>query len=79
MAWPDDPPPALRHERHSGDRVMRCLVERPRSLFGLLEAAARRDPEALAPVEGKTDLTCRGLAEELQKEVLRRRLAETTS
>ena len=41
MAWPDDPPPAIRHELHFGDRLLPCFVERPRSLYGLLESGGR--------------------------------------
>jgi acyl-CoA synthetase (AMP-forming)/AMP-acid ligase II len=62
MAWPDDPLPPIRHELHFGDRLVRCFVERPRSLYGLLEAAARRDPDAPALVEGGARLTYRDLA-----------------
>ena len=62
MAWPDDPLPPIRHELHFGDRLVRCFVERPRSLYGLLDAAALRDPGALALVEGDARLTYRDLA-----------------
>ena len=48
MAWPDDPLPAIRHELHFGDRLVRCFVERPRSLYDLLQSAALRDPDATA-------------------------------
>ncbi len=67
MAWPDDPLPPIRHELHFGDRLLRCFVERPRSLYGLLEAAALRDPEALALVEGDARLTYRDLACQVER------------
>jgi long-chain acyl-CoA synthetase len=62
MAWPDDPLPSIRHELHFGDRLVRCFEERPRGLYGLLDAAALRDPDALALLEGGARLTYRDLA-----------------
>lgn len=47
-AWP---PVVLRHERHFGDRVLRCFAQRPPHLPALL-AQARSDPSALAIVDG---------------------------
>jgi O-succinylbenzoic acid--CoA ligase len=67
MAWPDDPLPPIRHELHFGDRLVRCFVERPRSLYGLLEAAALRDPDALALVGGGARLTYRDLAGRVER------------
>ena len=61
MAWPDDPLPPIRHELHFGDRLVRCFVDRPRSLFGLLEVAVVRDPGALALIDGDARLTYREL------------------
>jgi acyl-CoA synthetase (AMP-forming)/AMP-acid ligase II len=62
MAWPDDPLPAIRHERHFGDRLVRCFVDRPRSLYGLLETAVLRAPDALALIDGDAHLSYRDLA-----------------
>jgi len=67
MAWPDDPLPAIRHELHFDDRLVRCFVERPRSLYGLLEAAALRDADALALVDGDARLTYRDLAGQVER------------
>jgi len=67
MAWPHDPLPAIRHERHFGDRLVRCFVERPQSLFGLLERAVVRDPDALALVAGAIRLTYRDLAGQAER------------
>jgi long-chain acyl-CoA synthetase len=67
VAWPDDPLPAIRRELHFGDRLVRCFVDRPRSLFGLLEAAALRDPDALALVDGAARLTYRELAGQVER------------
>jgi long-chain acyl-CoA synthetase len=67
MAWPDDPLPPIRHELHFGDRLVRCFVERPRSLYGLLEAAALRDPNALALIDGDVRLKYRDLAGQVER------------
>ncbi|HYZ26894.1 MAG TPA: class I adenylate-forming enzyme family protein [Geminicoccaceae bacterium] len=67
MAWPDDPLPAIRHELHFGDRLVRCFAERPQSLFGLLEAAVARDPDALALVAGPVRLTYRDLTGQAER------------
>ena len=42
--------PAMRTETHFGDRVLRCFVDRPPSLYAMLEHAVARYPdrEALA-------------------------------
>ncbi len=37
--------PAMRYERHYGDRIVRCFVERPRSAYELLAEAAARRPD----------------------------------
>ena len=47
--WPEVP---LRHERHFGDRELRCFAERPPHLPALLAAPAAQDPAALALVDG---------------------------
>jgi acyl-CoA synthetase (AMP-forming)/AMP-acid ligase II len=62
MAWPDDPLPPIRHELHFRDRLVRCFVERPRSLYSLLETAVARNPQALALIDGDIRLTYRELA-----------------
>ena len=46
MAWPDDPLPAIRHEIHFGDRLVRCFAERPASLFAIFEQAWLPTPMA---------------------------------
>jgi long-chain acyl-CoA synthetase len=61
MAWPDDVLPPIRRELRFGDRLVRCFVERPRSLYGLLEAAVARNPDALAVIAGDARLTYRDL------------------
>jgi O-succinylbenzoic acid--CoA ligase len=67
MAWPDDPLPPIRHELHFGDRLVRCFIERPRSLYGLLETAALRHPDALALVEGDVRLSYGDLAGQVER------------
>jgi long-chain acyl-CoA synthetase len=67
MAWPDDPLSSTRHELHFGDRLVRCFVERPPSLYGLLETAVARDPDALALIEGDARLTYRELAGQVER------------
>ena len=48
--WPEL---ALRHERHFGDRVVRCFSERPPHLAAMLAAAQAQDPQAAALVDGE--------------------------
>ncbi len=55
-AWLGSVPP-MRHERHYGDRVMRCFSERPGNAFDLLGAAAARNPGGEAIVCGEERLT----------------------
>jgi long-chain acyl-CoA synthetase len=55
--------PAMRHERHYGDRVMRCFAERPRNAYDLLADAAARHPDGEAIVCRSERLTYRELAE----------------
>ena len=55
-AWLGSVPP-LRHERHYGDRVMRCFSERPGNAFDLLSAAAARNPGGEAIVCGEERLS----------------------
>jgi long-chain acyl-CoA synthetase len=53
--------PALRWERHYGDRVVRCFVERPASSYALLAEAAARNPDGEALVCGDERLSYREL------------------
>jgi O-succinylbenzoic acid--CoA ligase len=53
--------PAMRYERHYGDRLVRCFVERPRNAYDLLAEAAKRNPEGEAIVCGDERLTYREL------------------
>ena len=55
-AWLGSVPP-MRHERHYGDRVMRCFSERPGNAFALLGAAAARNPGGEAIVCGEERLS----------------------
>ena len=49
--------PAMRLESHFGDRVVRCFVDRPRSLHALLANAAALHPQREALVCGPERLT----------------------
>lgn len=49
--WHSNLPPS-RLESHFGDRVVRCFVERPGSLYAMLEEAVRRNPDGKALVCG---------------------------
>ncbi len=53
------PVPAMRYERHYGDRIVRCFAERPGSAYDLLADAARRNPEGEALVLGRERITYR--------------------
>jgi acyl-CoA synthetase (AMP-forming)/AMP-acid ligase II len=53
--------PAMRYERHYGDRLMRCFVERPGSACALLRDAAAGNPDGEAIVCGCERLTWREL------------------
>ena len=58
-AWLGSVPP-MRHERHYGDRIVRCFVERPGNAYDLLREAASRNPGGEALVCGPERLTyCR--------------------
>ncbi|HJZ34529.1 MAG TPA: class I adenylate-forming enzyme family protein [Hyphomicrobiaceae bacterium] len=50
-AWLGTVPP-MRTERHYGDRVVRCFVERPNNAYTLLTDAVARNPEGEAIVCG---------------------------
>jgi len=49
--------PAMRHERHFGDRIVRCFVERPANAYDLLAAAVTRNPHGEAIVHGRERLS----------------------
>ena len=51
--------PAMRWERHFGDRVVRCFVERPGNAYALLAEAAARNPDGEAIVCGDERLSYR--------------------
>ena len=64
MAWPDDPLPAIRHELHFGDRLVRCFAERPPQPVRRSSSSAwRATPTALALIDGDARLTYAQLAE----------------
>jgi long-chain acyl-CoA synthetase len=62
MAWPN-PLPAIRHEIHFGDRLVRCFAERPASLFAIFEQTLAANPDRLALIDGDSRLTYAELAE----------------
>ena len=51
--------PAIRYERHFGDRIVRCFVERPRNAYDLLIDTVARNPDGEAIVCGSERLTYR--------------------
>ena len=51
--------PAIRHEAHFGDRVLRCFHPRPPDLYALLQQAAERFGDNEAVVCGGTRLSWR--------------------
>jgi long-chain acyl-CoA synthetase len=53
--------PSMHYERHYGDRIVRCFVERPRNAYELLREAAARNPGGEALVCGPERLTYAGL------------------
>ncbi len=44
--WRDYPVPTMRLEALHGDRLVRCFVDRPTSLFAMFEASVARAPDA---------------------------------
>ena len=44
--------PGMRWERHYGERIVRCFIERPHNAYDLLAEAAERTPDAEALVCG---------------------------
>ena len=65
-AWLGRVPP-IRWERHYGDRIVRCFVERPRNAYDLLREAAARNPDGEAIVCGAERLTYRALAAAVER------------
>ena len=53
--------PMMRHERHYGDRIVRCFVQRPGNSYHLLAEAAARNPNGEAIVCGRERLSYREL------------------
>ncbi len=58
--------PEIRHERHFGDRVMRCFADRPADTWALFERALARSAERDALVAGAHRMTWRQLADEAE-------------
>jgi long-chain acyl-CoA synthetase len=67
MASPDDPLPAIRHEVHFGDRLVRCLADRPPSLFAMFEQSLAADPDHVALVDPDGRLSYGQLAEHVER------------
>jgi acyl-CoA synthetase (AMP-forming)/AMP-acid ligase II len=67
MAWPDDPLPAIRHEIHFGDRLLRCFAERPPSLFTMFERTLAANPDGLALIDADGRLTYAQLAKRVDR------------
>jgi long-chain acyl-CoA synthetase len=55
-AWLGSVPP-MRYERHYGERIVRCFVERPRNAYDLLREATARNPDGEAIVCGPERLS----------------------
>lgn len=60
-AWLGKLPP-MRYERHYGDRVVRCFVDRPRNAYDLLRNALAMNPDGEALVCREERLTYRDLS-----------------
>ena len=57
-SWLDrDGHPATRHELHYGARLIRCFVERPKSVHEMLANAVARRPDGLALIFGEERLS----------------------
>jgi O-succinylbenzoic acid--CoA ligase len=68
MDWAGEPLPAIRHEAHFGDRVVRCFTERPASFHGLFAAAVADHAEREALVCGTQRWNWRELDERVARE-----------
>jgi acyl-CoA synthetase (AMP-forming)/AMP-acid ligase II len=55
--------PALRHETHYGDRVVRCFADRPATIDTMFREAVARAPDRVALVLDDTRITYRELDE----------------
>lgn len=58
--------PALRHETHYGDRVVRCLAKRPATVDAMFREAVARAPDRNALVLGDQRLSYRALNEKAE-------------
>lgn len=56
----------LRHEIHYGDRLMRCIVDGPKTWIALLDDAVARRPDGIAIVAGDRRISYRALAAEVE-------------
>lgn len=63
--WAGRPLPATRLETHYGDRVIRCYVDRPRSVWAMFDEALARRPDAEALVAGGSRWTYAQAAESI--------------
>lgn len=59
---PETQSPAIQHERHFGDRVVRCFSKRAHSVWALVSAGASLNPDKEAVVDGDERLTYRQLS-----------------
>ena len=64
MDWSHDPIPALRLEARFGDRVAPAFCERPKSVWGMVADAARRNPDGEALVCGDVRMNWREIAQQ---------------
>jgi long-chain acyl-CoA synthetase len=53
--------PSTHFELHYGDRMVRCFVERPRSVHEILSSAVARRPQGVALISGEESITYRDL------------------
>lgn len=57
----------LRSEFHYGNRVLRCVADRPRTVGEMFEASCARYPDAVALVDAGTQITYRELSERVDR------------
>ena len=53
----------MRDERHFGDRVVRCFIDRPQTVYEAFQRGCRARPQAEALICGETRLTFAQLGE----------------